>query len=130
MKKGKSHIPSNVIERLKKEKKQSEDRYFKLGYSDGKKAVQKMSYDELRLFQFLYSGVTDEALSPDLYDPGIIVNSSLWEEGHWFMQAIDKKQNEDLAFDMDNYLRGYTKAIVEFWKEVKGELNFDEDENE
>lgn len=129
-KQGESSIPSDVIERLKKEKKQSEDRYFMQGYSDGKKNIQKMSYDELRGVATNYETHQSGAISPDLYDPGIVYCSCFGDEDSWLWKIIDQKQEDENSFDVDNYLRGWVKAIVEFWKEVKGELNIDEDESE
>jgi len=115
-----------IIERLKSQKKAAEQDFWEEGHKEGATWAKSADYLELK-----YAATTFD-LSEDFFKEGGIHRRLLLEDdilGDSF-QGLDEerpsllKANEDglISTEAENFLNGWLKAVVGFWKEVAFKL--------
>jgi hypothetical protein len=101
-----------IIDRLKKEKAQSECGYFDTGRSDGIAWAKRAHYDDLQYalgWDDLGNACKDEVL------------------GEYFAEKLGKIKRKDKRLEGINeyvsaYVKGWKKGLIEFWEEIKEKL--------
>ena len=103
---------SEVIERLRREKAQSEGNFFDAGRRDGVLWAKSASYDDIVYalsWKDLDGVASDNVLGAFFVEK--MAQSSLMEIG-------DETVNDHARI----YIQGWKKGLEEFWEEIKGKL--------
>ena len=103
---------SEVIERLRQEKAQSEGDFQESGKHDGVLWAKSAGYDDI-MYALAWDDVDSAATDPVL--------------GHYFCEKIDKSKLMDMEDGRVNeytriYISGWKKGLGEFWDAVKDKL--------
>ena len=101
-----------IIDRLKREKAQSEGGYFDTGRLDGIAWAKTAHYDDLQY-----------ALSWD--EIGNACKDAVL--GEYFVEKIGKIKRKDKRLEgleeyIEAYVKGWKKGLSEFWEEIEGKL--------
>lgn len=112
-------IEQTVIERLRKEKEESQNEYQIEGRKEGEKDGANRSYDDLVIFEKAINEIANEKTGSEYNDTHLIQEISDFED---LREHIFELGKNDLGFDRGHYLRGYIEGTCKFWQEVKDQL--------
>jgi hypothetical protein len=108
-----------VIERLRKEKMQSEGNYFESGKIDGIQWAKTAHYDHLQYalqWNDLENAIKDPILGDFFNQTKILENHSNDSPG---FNKTNTYYNSEYFL---NYLQGWKQGILQFWEEIKEKL--------
>ena len=110
-----------VVNRLRQEKKATNDNYYDMGRLEAKKFIKNAPYKEVTYAIKKFAG-TDELGQVEVR----LVSTDLIL-GKYFKNLLDK--DPYLASDVDtsnefaeSYLRGWVELVVSFWNEIKRKI--------
>ncbi len=108
------HDMSEIIERLKHEKKQSEGNYFDNGKLQGVKWAKNAHYDDL-----MY------ALGLSVAAPSLMTEDRML--GKYFSDLVASDHFIDISMDNINkygklFLDGWLRGVMDFWNEIKEKI--------
>ncbi len=111
-----------VIERLKSEKDEYNERFEKDGFEDGYTDAKGMNYEEL---QDLGDDLRAIANEPHLeWGAESVCRSLAWD--NWLKDEMRDREDcvreRGEGFDQEHYLIGWLKGVAEFWAEVEEQL--------
>lgn len=105
-----------VLERLRKEKAESENNYFDVGKKEGLQWAKSAHYDDL---QYALLWIPDDSPTHDKV------------LGHYFQEKINQDDIMDYAVGSDpvcvnefvkTYLDGWKEGVVDFWNQIKDKI--------
>jgi hypothetical protein len=112
-----------IIERLKREKVQSQTDYHGKGREEGLQWAKAASYPDL-----MYAARSFDPTDGDgVYDPTIPLHNNTL--GHYFIDAMEadalmnpESDEDELNEFAKQWLQGWLEAVQDFWTEVKAKL--------
>jgi hypothetical protein len=104
---------NEIIERLRKEKAESEKEWFEIGKTEGLEWAKVSSYDEL---QIVLTADGDE-IPMDLLNKNDDVNEEWFQEQVYDYYVLPRDTIADTRFQA-----GFMRGVREFWKEVANKI--------
>ena len=108
-----------TIKRLRAEKRKYDECYEDVGYQEGYRDAQRLSYDELVELVDAHTVAKSEP-SLDPWSPDIVYNLNLWAER--LEQNVKDQEREDPRFSRDAFVYGWLQGVMALWDKVKDKI--------